>query len=94
MTKPIAGAQLRAFVERIERLHSERDSIADDIKDIYAEVRGNGYDTAALKEVLKRRKDPAKAKERDDIVAVYEAALGDGMTLANKERAPARGIAA
>ncbi len=79
MSKPIVHAQLRAFVERIERLHSERDELAADLKDIYAEVRGNGYDTKVLKAVIaRRRKDADEVAEMDEMMQIYLAAL-DGL---------------
>ncbi len=79
MATPTASQQIRAFVERIERLHEERDQIADDIKDIYTEAKGNGFDVKALKEVIaRRRKDPAELTEHEAIVETYMAALGTG----------------
>lgn len=72
-----AKEQLKSFVERVERLEEEKKNIADDIKDVFAEAKGNGFDTAALREILKMRKEDAdKRQERDAIVELYCQALG------------------
>lgn len=72
-----AKEQLHAFVERIERLEEEKKAIADDIKDVFAEAKGNGFDVQALRHILKLRKEDEDArKERDAIVELYAQALG------------------
>lgn len=69
--------QLKSIVERIERLEEEKQGIADDIKEVYAEAKGNGYDTKALREIIRLRKqDKDKRAEHEAIVATYLAALG------------------
>lgn len=69
--------QLRSIVERIERLEEEKRTYADDIKDVYAEARGNGYDVRAIREIIKRRKQDAdKLEEHEIIVQTYLVALG------------------
>ena len=71
------NGQLKAIVERIERLAEEKDGIASDIKDIYAEAKGNGYDVPALRAIIKLRKEDAnKRAERETILETYMAALG------------------
>ncbi|MBH0239422.1 DUF2312 domain-containing protein [Methylobrevis albus] len=76
-TGGVAANQLRAFVERIERLEEEKKAIADDIKDVYAEAKGNGFDTKILKQVIAlRKKDPAEREEQETILELYLAALG------------------
>jgi uncharacterized protein (UPF0335 family) len=73
----IAQDQLRAFFERIERLHEERAAIGDDIKEVFAEAKGNGFDTKVMKIVLgKRRQDHAERMEQEALVELYMAALG------------------
>jgi uncharacterized protein (UPF0335 family) len=73
----VAGDELRWLIERIERLHEERKSIADEIKDVFAEAKDRGFDTAAMRCVMKLRKmDPDKRDEAEAIVAVYLSALG------------------
>lgn len=73
----IARDQLRAIVERVERLHEERKAIADDIREIYAEAKGNGYDVATIKEVVKiRGKDRNEWAEKSALLDMYLHALG------------------
>ncbi|MTW19095.1 DUF2312 domain-containing protein [Rhodoplanes serenus] len=73
----IAEDQLRAFVERIEKLEEEKKAIADDIKDVFAEAKGSGYDVKALREVIRLRKtDRDERAEREAILETYLAALG------------------
>ena len=74
---PVARDQLRAFVERVERLHEERKAIADDIKDVYTEAKANGFDPKAMKHVVKLRdQEPAARQEFEAIVDLYLHALG------------------
>ena len=69
--------QLRSIVERIERLTEEKQSIADDIKDVYAEAKGNGYDVKALRTIVRIRKQDAAARaEQEALVETYMHALG------------------
>jgi uncharacterized protein (UPF0335 family) len=72
-----AKDQLKAFVERIERLQEEKKAIADDIADIYAEAKGNGFDKKALHTVVRlRAQDVNERKEHEAIVETYLHALG------------------
>lgn len=73
----IAASQLRSIVERIERLHEERDANASDIKDVYGEAKANGYDTKALKVIVRlRAQDPNSREEFEAILDLYKSALG------------------
>lgn len=73
----VAGAQLRAFFERIERMEEEKKAVADDIKEIFAEAKGNGFDTKIMRIMLRRRKqDAAERAEQDALVHLYSQALG------------------
>jgi uncharacterized protein (UPF0335 family) len=73
----IAAAQLRSIVERIERLEEEKKAIADDIKDVYGEAKGNGFDTKVLRTIIRLRKqDASEREEQDAILDLYKAALG------------------
>ncbi|MCV0427565.1 MAG: DUF2312 domain-containing protein [Roseibium sp.] len=73
----VAGDQLRAFVERIERLEEEKQVIADDIKDVYAEAKGNGYDAKILRKVVAlRKKQPHERDEEEAVLDLYLHALG------------------
>lgn len=73
----VARDQLRAFVERIERLEEEKKTIADDIKDVYGEAKAMGFDTKILKKVISlRKKDEQERSEEEMILDTYLAALG------------------
>jgi uncharacterized protein (UPF0335 family) len=72
-TESVAHDQLKAFVERIERMEEEKSAIAADIRDIYAEAKGNGFDTKVLRTLIKRRKmDASERAEQDAILELYE----------------------
>jgi uncharacterized protein (UPF0335 family) len=72
-----AREQLKAFVERIERLEEEKKATQDDIKDVYAEAKGNGYDVKALRKVVSLRKQDAdKRQEEQAVLETYLHALG------------------
>ena len=69
--------QLKAFVERVERLEEEKKALADDIRDVFAEAKGNGFDVRALRTVIKlRRQDINERKEAEAILETYLHALG------------------
>jgi uncharacterized protein (UPF0335 family) len=73
----VAQDQLRAFVERIERMEEEKKAIADDIKEIYAEAKGNGFDTKVLRQVIRiRKQDRNERLEQEAILELYMSALG------------------
>ncbi|WP_425087813.1 DUF2312 domain-containing protein [Stappia sp.] len=75
VTRP-EGDQLRAFVERIERLEEEKKVIADDIKDVYAEAKGTGFDVKILRKIIAlRKKQPHEREEEDAILDLYLHAL-------------------
>lgn len=72
-----ATEQLRSLIERIERLEEEKASLAADVREIYSEAKGNGFDTSIMREVVKLRKmDRADRQERDAILDLYKSALG------------------
>ncbi len=76
-TDDVAQDQLRSFVERIERLTEEAQTIKDDIKDVYAEAKGNGFDTKVLRKVISLRKQDAQERqEQEAILDLYLEALG------------------
>lgn len=73
----IAADQLRQYIERIERLEDEKSDIAATIRDVFAEAKGNGFDTKAMKAVIKlRAKSPYEVQEEEYILDTYKAALG------------------
>jgi uncharacterized protein (UPF0335 family) len=72
-----AKDQLKAIVERVERLEEEKKAIADDIRDVYAEAKGNGFDVKALRTVVRLRKqDKQEREEHEAILDTYLQALG------------------
>ncbi len=68
---------LRAFIERIERVEEEMDAYKEDRKEIYAEAKGNGFDTAILRQIIKIRKmDAHERMENEALLELYMSALG------------------
>lgn len=77
MTGAVAADQLKQLIERIERLEEEKKALGDDIREVYAEAKGNGFDTGAIRKVIAlRRKDHAERKEEEAILDLYLVALG------------------
>ena len=73
----VAAGQLRALVERIERLEEEKKEIAEQVKEVYAEAKANGYDTKTLRKVVSlRKKKPDERQEEEALLELYLAALG------------------
>ena len=76
-SQTVAAGQLRAFIERIERLEEDKQAISDDIKDVYAEMKGTGFDTKAVRSIIRlRKKDAAERQEEQSILDLYLSALG------------------
>jgi uncharacterized protein (UPF0335 family) len=72
-----AKDQLKAFVERIERLEEEKKATSDDIRDVYAEAKGTGFDTKALRTIVRLRKlDTDERREQQEVLDTYLHALG------------------
>jgi uncharacterized protein (UPF0335 family) len=72
-----AKDQLKAIIERIERLEEEKKAISDDIRDVYAEAKGNGYEVKALRAIVRMRKEDADdRREHETILETYMQALG------------------
>lgn len=73
----VAQDQLRAFIERIERLEEEKAAIAEDIKEVYAEAKGNGFDTKVLRKIVSiRKQDHNERMEQEALLELYMTALG------------------
>jgi uncharacterized protein (UPF0335 family) len=73
----IAGQELKQFVERIEKLEEEKTAIAGDIRDVYAEMKGRGFETKAVRQIIRMRKqDHAEREEMQAILELYLQALG------------------
>lgn len=78
-SQTVAAGHLRALIERIERLEEEKKTIADDIKEVYAEAKGTGFDTKAIRTIIRmRKKDTAELQEEMSILELYGTALGMG----------------
>ena len=73
----VAGDILRAYVERIERLEEEKKALAADIREVYAEAKGNGYDPKIMRKLIAlRRMDQADRREEEELLDVYRRAIG------------------
>ena len=76
-TESVAADQLKAFIERIERLEEEKAGIAGDIREVFAEAKGNGFDTKAMRKIIAlRKKDHSERQEEEAILELYMQALG------------------
>ncbi len=72
----VAAERLRSFVERIERLEEEKAALAADIREVYAEAKGNGFDVKILRQVVRLRKmNQADRQEQEELLDVYKRAL-------------------
>jgi uncharacterized protein (UPF0335 family) len=72
-----AAGQLRSLVERIERLEEEKAALTSDIREVYAEAKGNGFDTKIMRQVVRLRKlDKADRQEAEAVLDLYLSALG------------------
>ncbi|MGO9005975.1 MAG: DUF2312 domain-containing protein [Beijerinckiaceae bacterium] len=72
----VAAEELKQFVERIERLEEEKKALADDIRDVYAELKGRGFDAKAVRQIVRiRKQDHSERKEMEAILELYMQAL-------------------
>jgi uncharacterized protein (UPF0335 family) len=82
----VAQDQIRAIIERVERMEEEKRAISDDIKEIYAEAKGNGFDTKVLRQIVRiRKQDASERAEQEALLELYMSALG--MAYAPREAA-------
>ena len=73
-----AQGQLKTIVERIERLEEDKAAVAADLKEVYAEAKGNGFDTKTLRKVVRfRKQDTAKRQEEEALLDLYLSAIGE-----------------
>ncbi|AQX28478.1 MULTISPECIES: DUF2312 domain-containing protein [unclassified Bartonella] len=76
-TQAISVNQLRSFIERIERLEEEKKTISDDIKDVYTELKSSGFDSKAVRSIIRlRKKEDHKRIEEEAVIQLYKNALG------------------
>ena len=73
----VAGEQLKSFIERIERLEEEKRTLSGDIKDVYAEAKGTGFEPKIMRQIIKLRKmDKEEVDEEESLLDLYKRALG------------------
>ncbi|MEO9901109.1 MULTISPECIES: DUF2312 domain-containing protein [Alphaproteobacteria] len=73
----IAAEQLVSYIERIERLEEEKAALSADIKDVFAEAKGNGFDVKTMRQILKLRKlDKDDLQEQEHLLELYKRAIG------------------
>jgi uncharacterized protein (UPF0335 family) len=73
----VAADELKQFIERIERLEEEKKTIADDVKEVYAEAKGRGFDTKAMRTIVRlRAKEPQERQEEEAMLELYKQAIG------------------
>lgn len=73
----VTADELRQFIERIEQLEAEKRDLAEQVKETYAEIKGRGFDTKAIRKLVSlRKKDPQERQEEDAILELYMSALG------------------
>jgi uncharacterized protein (UPF0335 family) len=74
----VAAERLRSFVQRIERLEEDKANIAHDIREVYSEAKGEGFDVKVLRKIISlRKKDPQERREEDELLELYMSALGE-----------------
>jgi uncharacterized protein (UPF0335 family) len=72
----IAADRLKSFIERIERLEEEKAALAADIREVYAEAKGTGFDTKIMRQIIRiRRMDKADRQEQEELLVLYKRAL-------------------
>lgn len=73
----VAGERLKSFIERIERLEEEKTALMEDIKEVYAEAKGTGFDAKTMRKVVSLRKmDTEKRRESEELLDLYKSAIG------------------
>lgn len=78
MTDNTTGLRIKAYVERIETLSAEKQAVSEDIKEVYAELKGSGFDVKAIREIVKLRKiDRDTRAEQEAILDMYLTAIGE-----------------
>ena len=76
-TGGVAGERLKSFIERIERLEEEKAALAEDIREVYSEAKGSGFDVKIMRQIVRLRKlDTSDRQEQEAILDTYLAALG------------------
>ena len=74
----VAAERLRSFIQRIERLEEDKAGLAQDLKEVYAEARGEGFDVKVMRKLVSlRKRDPRQRREEDELLELYLSALGE-----------------
>ena len=85
----VAADRLRSFIERVERLEEDKKAIMEDMKEVYAEAKGEGYDTKVMRQIVRIRKmDRAERQEQEAILELYLSALGEAWLRTDCESTP------
>lgn len=73
----VTGERLRSIIERIERLEEEKQALADDVKEVYAEAKGTGFDVKTIRKIIRMRKqEPDQRAEEEALLETYLSAIG------------------
>jgi uncharacterized protein (UPF0335 family) len=73
----VSGKRLKSFIERVEKLEEEKAALAEDLKEVYAEAKGTGFEPRIMRRIVKLRKmDVEKRREEDELMELYKSALG------------------
>lgn len=73
----VSSARLKSFIERIEKLEEDKAAVSEDLKEVYAEAKGTGFDTKIIRQIIRLRKiDIEKRREQDELLDLYKSALG------------------
>lgn len=73
----VAGDRIKSFIERIERMDEEKSALMEDIKEVYGEAKGTGFDVKTLRQIVKLRKmDTEKRRESEELLDLYKSAIG------------------
>ena len=76
-TGGVSGARLRAIIQRIEKLEEDKAAVGEDLKEVYAEAKGTGFDTKVIRQIVRLRKiEVEKRRENDELLELYKSAIG------------------
>lgn len=76
-TGGVSGARLRSFIQRIEKLEEDKAAVGEDLKEVYAEAKGTGYDTKIIRQIIRLRKvEVEKRRETEELLELYMSAIG------------------
>ena len=73
----VSGERLRSFIERIEKLEEDKAAVVEDLKEVYAEAKGTGFDTKIIRNIVRlRKKEVEKRREESELLDLYMSAIG------------------